>query len=43
MLPHFALNLLRRFPDRQSIAGARKRAGWDHDYLLQVLTWEAGA
>lgn len=41
-LRHFAMNLLKRFPDRKGVAGARKRAGWDHDYLLRVLTWEAG-
>jgi predicted transposase YbfD/YdcC len=40
-LRHFALNLLKRFPDRKGVAGARKRAGWDHDYLLRVLTSEA--
>ena len=40
-LRHFALNLLKRFPDRKGVAGARKRAGWDHDYLLRVFTSEA--
>ena len=40
-LRHFALNLLKRFPDRKGVAGARKRAGWDHDYLLRVLTSES--
>lgn len=39
-LRHFALNLLKRFPDRKGVAGARKRAGWDHNYLLRVLTSE---
>jgi predicted transposase YbfD/YdcC len=41
-LRHFALNLLKRFPDRKGIAGARKRAGWDRDYLLRVLTSDVG-
>ena len=41
-LRHFALNLLKRDPDRKlGVANSRKRAGWDHDYLLQVLTSEA--
>ncbi len=36
---HFALNLLKRDPDRKGgIARSRKRAGWDHPYLLRVLT-----
>jgi len=40
-LRHFALNLLRRDPDRKlGIANSRRRAGWDHDYLLRVLTSE---
>ena len=40
-LRHFALNLLKRDPKREhGIANARKRAGWDHDYLLGVLTSE---
>lgn len=41
-LRHFALNLLKRFPDRKGVAGARKRAGWDRDYLLRVLMSDAG-
>jgi predicted transposase YbfD/YdcC len=42
-LRHFALNLLKRDPARKlGIANSRKRAGWDHDYLLQVLTSETG-
>lgn len=41
-LRHFALNLLKRVPGRKAgIARSRKRAGWDHEYLLQVLTAEA--
>lgn len=40
-LRHFALNLLKRDPGRKGgVAKARKRAGWDHDYLLGVLTSE---
>lgn len=39
-LRHFALNLLKRFPDRKGVANARKRAGWDHEYLLRILTSE---
>jgi len=42
-LRHFCLNLLKRCPDRRvGIAATRKRAGWDHDYLLRILTSEAG-
>ena len=42
-LRHFALNLLKRFPERRlGIAGSRKRAGWDRDFLLRILTSEAG-
>ena len=41
-LRHFVLNLLKRDPDRRvGIAASRKRAGWDHDYLLRILTSEA--
>jgi predicted transposase YbfD/YdcC len=41
-LRHFALNLLKRYPDRRlGVAGTRKRAGWDKDYLLRILTSEA--
>jgi predicted transposase YbfD/YdcC len=41
-LRHFALNLLKRDPDRKhGVANSRKRAGWDHDYLLRILTSEA--
>jgi predicted transposase YbfD/YdcC len=40
-LRHFALNLLKRDPDRKvGIAASRKRAGWDHAYLLHILTSE---
>jgi len=41
-LRHFALNLIKRYPDRRiGVAGTRKRAGWDHNFLLAVLTSEA--
>jgi len=41
-LRHFALNLIKHYPERRlGIAGTRKRAGWDHDFLLGVLTSEA--
>jgi predicted transposase YbfD/YdcC len=39
VLRHIALNLLRREPHHKRGIKARcKRAGWDRDYLLQVLT-----
>ena len=34
---HFALNLLRRPNDRRSLKTRRKRAGWDPQYLSQIL------
>jgi predicted transposase YbfD/YdcC len=38
-LRHIALNLLRRESSHtRGIKARRKRAGWDRDYLLQVLT-----
>lgn len=38
-LRHFALNLLKRDPERRAgVANSRKRSGWDHDYLLRVLS-----
>jgi predicted transposase YbfD/YdcC len=41
-LRHFAINLLKRDPDRKlGVANSRRRAGWDHNYLLRVLTSEA--
>ena len=41
-LRHFALNLFKRDPNRKlGVANSRRRAGWDHDYLLRVLTSEA--
>jgi predicted transposase YbfD/YdcC len=40
---HFALNLLKRDPDRRlGVAASRKRAGWEHRYLLHVLALEVG-
>ncbi len=39
VLRHIALNLLRRENShKRGIKARRKRAGWDRDYLLQVLT-----
>jgi predicted transposase YbfD/YdcC len=39
VLRHMAVNLLRREPHhKRGIKARRKRAGWDRDYLVQVLT-----
>lgn len=39
VLRHITLNLLRREPHhKRGIKARRKRAGWDRDYLVQVLT-----
>jgi predicted transposase YbfD/YdcC len=39
VLRHIALNLLRHEPHhKRGIKARRKRAGWDRDYLVQVLT-----
>ena len=39
VLRHIALNLLRRESrHKRGVKARRKRAGWDRDYLLQVLT-----
>jgi predicted transposase YbfD/YdcC len=39
ILRHIALNLLRREPHhKRGIKARRKRAGWDRDYLVQILT-----
>jgi hypothetical protein len=39
VLRHMALHLLRREAGhKRGIKARRKRAGWDRDYLLQVLT-----
>jgi predicted transposase YbfD/YdcC len=39
VLRHIALNLLKRESHhKRGIKARRKRAGWDRDYLLQVLT-----
>lgn len=41
-LRHVALNLVKRDPERKlGVANSRRRAGWDHEYLLQLLTSEA--
>jgi len=37
VLRRFALNILRAHPDRKSINLKIKRAGWDNDFLLQLL------
>jgi predicted transposase YbfD/YdcC len=38
VLRHIAVNLLRREPHhKRGIKARRKRAGWDRDYLVQVL------
>jgi hypothetical protein len=38
-LRRIALNLLKREPtEKASIANKRLLAGWDHDYLLRLLT-----
>ena len=39
VLRHMALHLLRReVGHKRGIKARRKRAGWDRDYLFQVLT-----
>ena len=39
VLRHIALNLLRRESShKRGMKARRKRAGWDREYLLQVLT-----
>ncbi len=38
-LRHFALNIIKSDPDRKlGVANTRKRAGWDRDYLIKLLT-----
>jgi predicted transposase YbfD/YdcC len=38
-LRHFALNIIKQDAERKvGIANARRRAGWDRNYLLQLLT-----
>lgn len=38
-LRHFALNIIKRDPNRKlGVANSRKRAGWDHSYLVELLT-----
>jgi hypothetical protein len=39
VLRHIALNMLKREShNKRGIKARRKRAGWDRNYLLQVLT-----
>jgi predicted transposase YbfD/YdcC len=38
ILRHMTLNLLKREKTRGSIHSKRLKAGWDHDYLLKVLS-----
>jgi hypothetical protein len=36
---HFAMNIIKRDPDRKlGVANSRKRAGWDSNYLIRLLT-----
>ena len=38
-LRHFALNIVKQDADRKlGIANSRKRAGWDRNYLIKLLT-----
>lgn len=37
-LRRLALSLLKQHPDKSSVAMKRRKAGWNFDYLLQVLT-----
>ena len=34
---HFAINLVRAIKDKRSIKLRRKRAGWNKDYLREIL------
>jgi predicted transposase YbfD/YdcC len=39
LIRKLALNLLRQAPSvKGGIAAKQKRAGWDHDYLLKILS-----
>src|SRR5262249_46955666 len=39
VLRHMAVNLVRREPShKRGIKARRKRAGWDREYLVQILT-----
>lgn len=38
---HFAINLVRAAPDKNSIKLRRKLAGWDDDYLASILNAQA--
>lgn len=40
-LRRFAISLLKRHPAKQSIRSKRLAAGWDNEFLLQVLTGQA--
>ena len=38
-LRHFALNIVKQDPDRKlGVANCRKRAGWDRNYLIKLMT-----
>lgn len=38
-LRHFALNIIKSDPNRKlGIANSRKRAGWDRNYLIELMT-----
>jgi len=37
MLRRFTLSLLKQDKSKGSLRGKRKRAGWDNEFLLQVL------
>ncbi len=37
MVRHVMLNMLRRAPEKGSLKGKSKRAGWDNEFLLRVL------
>lgn len=42
-LRHFALNIIKQDPDRKlGVANTRKRAGWDRNYLIKLLTTAEG-
>ena len=38
-LQHFALNIVKQDPDRKlGAANTRKRAGWERNYLVKLMT-----
>jgi len=42
-LRHFALNIIKQDTERKvGVANARRRAGWDRDYLIRLLTTADG-